>query len=520
MNDYLLVGAVAALIAAIHRAVILCVYRSWFRQGFAGDAAFHLAVVREIKKSGSYSGIPEFLIRDEPDSYPILFHRFASLFPSRLLERYSFIPNAVIWIVAVTMATLYAHYVAVQLFGFVGPRFALVFLVFFLMLASNLSLDMNGLNYVALSERLLSRFCCSAYFVSLATFISYGDTVSLVVAIVTGTLAMMSSMFGRQTMAFVNPIAAVLALNGWPIVLLAGSFLGALLLDRGYFLRGLRHMAWYSHAYRNHTKHSRYYRLGLSRFTDLKIVFGRGKGWRSRIYELEHHEPSRLAFRYPEMLLMLFFAAFFPGQVTWPELAIAIASCIIYFATSTEALRHFGEANRYIEFALWLIPALALTRLVMLGSVPTWVWLLYGAWTCAVTIRKYGAWFSLSFPAKDRLAEFIAPLNLGPAATLFTVPFSLGAAIHVRTQCRVLMYQGSAVNLGLYEKFMEEIPYLKREWQKLATEFAVSYIISERSYLDVMKSLLGWEYDFSTLRKVAEDDRYVAYQVSLAGTSR
>ena len=77
-------------------------------------------------------------------------------------------------------------------------------------------------------------------------------------------------------------MVALIALSGWPLLVLAGSVLGALIVDRGYFLRGLRHMMQYSHAYRNHTKHSRYYKLGLSRFVDLKKVLGRGGGLASQ----------------------------------------------------------------------------------------------------------------------------------------------------------------------------------------------------------------------------------------------
>jgi hypothetical protein len=190
------------------------------------------------------------------------------------------------------------------------------------------------------------------------------------------------------------------------------------------------------------------------------------------------------------------------------------AALAVYVATSTPALRHYGEAVRYIEFALMLIPPFILAKYVVAGQIPVVIWLGYGAWIIVSAGKKYRDWSGLSFPARDVLGDFVAPLQLNAGATVFAVPFSLGAAIHARTECRALMYQGSAVNLSLYEKFMEEIPFLKRDWRSLATEFKVSHIICERSYLDVIKSLLGWEYDFSTLEKAAESDRYVAYRLA------
>ena len=202
MTDYVLIGLIAAVLAGLHRTAVLWIYRSWFRQGFAGDAAFHLAVVRQIKQTGSYEGVREFLIRDEADTYPILFHRLAAVFPLRVLERYPFFPNAAIWIFAGTACALYAQYVGTRLLGQHGLLFAFTFVLLWLSLASNLALDMNGINYVSLSERLLARLCCGAYFMTLTVFLDFADWFSFVAAVALGTMALISSMFGRQTLLF------------------------------------------------------------------------------------------------------------------------------------------------------------------------------------------------------------------------------------------------------------------------------------------------------------------------------
>lgn len=516
MSEYIFIGLVAALAAAVQRVAVLWVYRSWFRQGFAGDAAFHLAVIRRLKQAGHYDGIPEFLIRDEADTYPILFHRIAALFPLRLVERLPYLPNAVIWTVMTSAAALYVHYVSSHLLGLAGPQLAVTFLLLFLGLASNVALDMNGLNYISLSERLLARFCCGIYFLMLAVFMTFGEWPSFAAAIVFGALTLISSMFGRQTIFFLTPVVCLLSLDVWPLAAVAASLLGAAIVDGGYFLRGLRHMSQFSHAYRNHTKHSRYYRLGLSRFINLKTVFCRGTALRWRIYELEHNEPTRVVFRHPELILLVVLQLFWPGPATISEIAVVAATLVIYVATATAALRHYGEAGRYIEFALWLLPVFVLSKYAVLGALPKAVWLAYGAWVVVTAFKKCRDWSSLAFPGGDVLNEFVAPLQIDRNATIFTVPFSLGAAVHARTGCQALMYQGSAVTLGLYEKFMEEIPFLKRDWKALATEFHVSHIICERSYLDAMRPLMGWEYDFSDAVKIAENDRYVAYRSTIS----
>lgn len=513
MSDVILVAVMAAAAAGVHRAVLLWIYRSWFRQGFAADAAFHLAVIRRIKATGGYDGIPEFLIRDEPDTYPKLFHRLAALFPLSAVEKYPYLPNAVIWVLSTVVCTCYAHYVGAELLGRQGTQFALVFLVIFLSLASNLSLDMNGLNYISLSERLLSRACCGLYFAALTMFMMYGDWPSFAVAVLCGGATLVSSMFGRQTIFFVTPLLCIFAFSLYPLAALVGAVILAFAVDRGYFWRGLRHMRQFSHAYRNHTKHSRYYQLGLSRFVRPSVLLSRGARISGRLHELENNEPTRLLFRNPEIFLMIVLIAAWPPYVGWPEVATLAATLAVYVGTSTAALRHYGEAGRYIEFALFIVPPLCLAKYAVQAWVPGLLWLAYLVWLVLITGRRYFVWSRLKFPEADQLKAFLDPLGLGQESTLFTVPFSLGGAINVRTGSRALMYQGSAVTLSLYEKFMEEIPYLKRDWKRLSAECGVTHIVCERSYLDVMKTLLGWEYDFSEALKIAESPRYVAYSV-------
>jgi hypothetical protein len=509
MIDYIVVAVAAAIIAGATRLVFLSRYANWFSQGFAGDAAFHLAVVRELKRRGGYAGVPQFLIKDEPDSYPILFHRFAVLFPLRLVERYPYLPNLVLWVTLSTGAALYTQYVAESLLRVEGPTVGLAFVAIYCGLASNLSSDMNGINYFSLSERLLSRFACGLYFAALAVAMTFGDAVSFVLAVLAGTVTALSSMFGRQAIAFTTPLVSLIAIDLHPLVVLAVSALGALVVDGRYFVRGIRHMVLFSHAYNRHTKHSRYYKDGLSRFTDWRLVFGRSAAIIQRVTELEGHEPTRILFRYPELFLLGMLSISHGATITSPPVAIVLATFLVYVATSTKALRQFGEANRYMEYNLWILTAMALAEHV--AAIPIVAWLAYGAWLAFVTRRKWKYWRALNYPESDRLLALLAPLCLNDEHTVMTVPFTLGAAVCVRAPCRALMYQGSAVTLALYEKFMEEIPFLKRDWRKLAREFSVTHVIAEKAYLTVMQDLVGWEYDFSALPTLAENDLYVVY---------
>lgn len=510
--EFVAAGVLGLVLGAAQRAVVVALYRKWFRQGFAGDAALHLAVVRELKR-GRYTGIPQFLIKDEPDSYPILFHRFAALFPMRVVEIHPYLPNLVLWSLFTGIAGLYAQYVGSVLLQLDGIGFAAVFIGLFLTLASNISLDLNGLNYISLSERLTARVSCGLYFAALAVWLRYHDPVSLAVVAGAGTAAGISSMFGRQAVAFVTPVVAVILLDPRPLVGLVLAVLGSLAVDRDYFLRGIRHMVEAARVYNRHTKHSRYYRLGLSHFLDVRELLRRRVSPDWTLTQLETREPTRLLFRYPELLLLAAVWFHHGAGLADPAVAVVVATLVVYVATSTAALRHFGEANRYIEYNLCVLAPMALAAAALSGWITQDALAIYACWLLIVVLRRYQVWWRLSYPERDVLRQFIEPLRLGHEHTLFTVPFNLGSAVSARAPCRAIMYQGSEFTIVQYQKFFEEIPFLKRDWRTLAGEFGVTHIIAEKSFISSAKTLMGWEYDFSALRVLAETDRYIAYAV-------
>jgi hypothetical protein len=511
MLAYLLVGLFAALLALPTRLLLLFTYRKWFRQGFAGDAAFHLAVVRELKRDRHFAGVPYFLIKDEPDSYPILFHRFAAMFPLPVIERHPYLPNLVLWMLSTIVAALYAQYVGANLLHRADGTVGLIFALLFCALASNLSSDMNGINYFSLSERLLSRFACGFYYAALATAMTFGDAPSYLLCIAAGAAAALSSLFGRQAVFFVTPLVAVIALDITPIVLMGAAAVAAFAIDGRYFTRGIRHMIGFSRQYNLRTKHSRYYKLGLSRFVDWRLLLRRGIALGVRLHEMESHEPTRIVFRYPELIMLLGLWLFSDVHIGRAVIALVAATLVVYVVTSTERFRHLGEANRYIEYNLFLLLPLTLAILASERVISAAIWAAYAAWLVFVTWRQWRRWSQLRYPDHDRLRELLVPLHLKPTDTAFTVPMSLGAAVCARATCRALMYQGAAFTLELYDKFLEEAPFLKREWKKLASEFDVTHIIAEKGYLMAMKDLVGWDYDFTGLPVVAESDAYVVY---------
>jgi hypothetical protein len=505
----------SAVILFVQRCFLILAYFSWFRQGYAGDGAFHFAAVRELRRAGRYAGVSEFLMRDErePDTYPILFHRFAALFPFSVISRRPYVPNLVIWTLFGTLAVAYAYYVGSSLFRTSGFAVSSIFLLVFLFSASNLSLEANGLNYISLSERLLARFASAFYFAAMAVGLSFDDRLSLGISVVAGTISLITSLFGRQALAFVTPFVALFTGRPEPLYIFGLSFLGACILDRSYFLRGLRHQVLFSRAYNRIVKKSPYFRPALSRFIDLRKVFGRGTPMFTRIYEFEHGEPIQFLIRQPELILVVFLTGWH-AELGRPLSAVIVSSLVVYALTTTSWLRHFGEAIRYLEYCLWLLLPLMLSVYFIEGDrLPSVVLILYGQWIGFFASKRILDWWAFPLPFRDEMAELVEHVGIRANDTVFAVPHNLGADVSVRCGARALNYQGVAVTEWVYEKFVEEPPLLKRDWRTLAREFCVTHIVADKRILSTMGDVVGWEYDFSSLPTVGETSLYIVYSV-------
>jgi hypothetical protein len=514
LAQWILLGV---LIAGVVRGFSLYWYGNWFRQGLMWDQAFHYAVVTHLQAGRRYEGVPAFLMKDEPDSYPILFHRFAALFPARTLRRMPWLPSFVLYCASTGLAAAYAHYLNATHIGASTPTFELGFIALYCLGVSNFVFNGNAILYLSLAERLLGRLTTSWYFFALAAALGFEDRPSLFIAVLAGGLAGISSMFARQAIAFTTPLVALFLIDPRPLAVLAGAFALALVLDRGYFLRGLRHMVEFSRAYLHYTKRSGWMKPALSRFLDWRKVLGPGMPLRMRLNELQVMEPTRAILHHVDVLILIALVVVAPFAALRPYAAIVAASATIYLLTSTAALNHLGEATRYLEFSLSLGTAFFLAASIALGSSTpaALAVVLLVSWTAAFSAWNLFNWYRFERHAEtDELEVFVSGLRLGEGDTVFPVPFTLGGSIHIRApETRVLMYQGSAVSRKVYARFCEDVPFLKRNWGELFREHSVTYVIALKYALQEMKRLVGWEYDFSGLQKVGESERYVAWRL-------
>ncbi len=479
-----------------------------------GDSALHYAIIGTLRRNGRYSGVPEFLMHNEPDTYPIAYHRFAALFPDDLLKRQSYLPSLLIFATGVAAFVVLVAYVVSIYLGQNGFAVAGLSVGLYITAMGTVVHNGNAILYLALSERLLARMLSSLFFMLLVCAMAFDDRLLLALAIVVGSVIGITSMFGRQTLWFVVPLFALFAWDLRPLLAMAGAMVGSILLDRGYYLRGLRHMYTFWLTYSRISKHSRYVKSSLSRYVNWRVVLSPWTPLNARITEMEAYEPTQLIFRFPEIFLLGIFIFMDRSGVLSPLIPLIAAVLVVYGLTATPVLRQFGEAARYLDYCLWMVVPFQLALCLVKPHDASMDVLLAGyfVFCFAMMVRLALLWSRFPVPAEDKLLKLLAPLDLGPKHVFFPIPFTLGSSAVIRTAgASAIMCQGAAITPDLYERYCEETPLLKRDWSGLFDQFGVTHVVALNSILSLTRNLVGWEYSFDGLIKVAEDEVFVVY---------
>ena len=498
-------------LSVVPRIILIIANRNWFKQGFMGDSSIHWVLVKAIKGNRNFDLIPQYLIGQEPSSYPRSFHHFAALFPIELLKRNSWLPNLV-------------------LFGFFGGAFAvcawhfaslanlpnlqttLLASALFVFSLSNLTTDGPAIAYLKLSERLYARLFGGAYFAAMAIGIDFDNEYCLIISAVSGAIAGTASTFGRQAIWFVTPLVSLFLLNWTPLLLMAVATLGSILLSGKQLFRGVKYTILLWKTYSSHTKKSKVQNEVLSKFLDFRLLLGPGQTWKKRIQELLLREPTRAIFRYPELILFFIAWAYFGHTPSPAILAVVLSSVLVYVLTSTKALNHLGESYRYLEYNLLVLLPFFFAEVVASDErmMTSAIGMLAYCLPLSILVGCFLRHKKLS--NHDMLGEFLEQAEIGDDSVVFPVSMRLGADVCARVNCKSFWWQPGNVTREIFDHFIEEYPHLKKDWKPLASEFGVTHVIASKRDLE----MIDWNYDFSELLKIKENDRYVAYEVPQA----
>lgn len=518
--NYVALAVAAAVVALAFRSLLIYVHRDFYRQGFAGDSSVHFVIIRHLRRSPREAYVEQFLIRPAPMSYPTAYHRFCGLFPLAVIERRAYLPNLVLFTLAVSAFVVYFRYVESALLGNSDWRPVLIASVVAMAAPTNWVFSGPSYAYIMLSERLLGRVSSAAFILLAAVAAATGDALSAALAVAAGTLALVSAVFARQLLWFVTPILSLLLFDIEPLALCVLAFVAALLLSRAHFLRGLKQTVLQWRDYAVHTKRSPVMRANLCRFADWAWL------WEVRFHPREltrralMYEPARSILRYPEITLAfgLCVAAIVTTQGVLHSIALALAAAIasaalVYVATTTERLNHLGESYRYLEYGLYFVAPAAAGWLS--GAVPRSIdaigFLWFGLATLAApwfAYRVFSRW--MKWPDRDVFGDFLRQMDLPAGAVVFPIGVQVAGDVCARrSDAKSFWWQpGSSLTEEVFREFIEELPFLKRDAGPLIEKYGVTHAICDKGVLQYLR----WPIHLPGMRRYAENERFIGFR--------
>ncbi len=513
MESYFVIFFGGFLISLLYRSMIIYFYKNFFKQGFVGDSSVHFGIIKQLKKNWSSKRIEQYVIPNEL-TYPLAFHHYCNLFPLNLLSRFSFIPNILIFSLFFGLYSSYLHYLESEILNRNDYALLLIGGFFFLFSISNLQFRGPEVAYIKLSERLLARVGTGLYFLFIFIYLVYGDKISGIFSICVSTIPLLTSKFARQLMIVSSLLLSVIYLSIYPLIFFGLSFILAFLISGRYFLKSFQHGLKFINIYNLFNKKSRFVKPGLSNLLNLKFVFNRiRKGAFSELFfHLRTREPSRSIMYFPE-IVFLFGVSFlndFALSVFLFKPIIVIL--IIYLITSTKKFNHLGESYRYIEYGLFFYLPFSVALLLVQISDAENVQLNILSYGLSVLILLFLLTVHQrpNYPESDLFSSFLEKISLKGSDVVFPIGMRLGADLCARASCSSFWWQpGGITDPVLYKEYIEEYPYLKRNWQNLFKKHSVTHVICRKSSLD----MVPWNYDFSNLKLVHEDKNYIAYKM-------
>ena len=182
--------------------------------------------------------------------------------------------------------------------------------------------------------------------------------------------------------------------------------------------------------------------------------------------------------------------------------------------TLTERFNHLGEAYRYIEYNFTFFVPIVIGLTFIEHTEQINFLYAYLSFTLAVILIRYTVQIKLADVGNSRrneISQFIQETGIEGPAVIFPVSMRLGADLVARRDdWKTFWWQPGTISEQIFDEYIEEYPFLKRDWKPLAVRHGVTHIFVDKRQDTRMKS---WQYDFSGEEKIAENNNFVAYRV-------
>lgn len=511
MIEYLFILLLFLVIIILSKLLAIKMYSKYFSTGFVGDSSFHIVLCRELNKNHNIKSVSQYMPNDIEMTYPTLFHRLCSKFPSEVIYDYQWLPNLIVQLFSYISSIGICFYILFRQNTFSLEVFIL-FSIILTFIPSNFIFERDDANYIKLSERYLARVTSSLGYSTSALGMLINDPFLLIISVFFWTTSILTSKFSRQIFLFELPLLSLFLMDYRGLIIFFISSTISFLFGGKRLWHSMLHMFNHLNTYRLKTRYAKIVSTYIQSLSSLQNQLRKSNTLREKLQILTLINPARFFFHYPEIICTMIFSLAYshPFFSTFKLAIIFTIPIFIYIATSTKYFNYLGEGYRYLEYSFYHLPAfICILWIPIYPKIIYFVFLIFVI-NIFIISNIYLPLFKTQQSTKDILSIFLNKLNLENNVVIYPITARTGFDIAARrSEWKVCLWQPG--NFESTADVIEEYPFLKRDWWPLFKKHKVTHVICQK----VALSYIDWKYPFEQLNLIYEDSNFAAYSVPL-----
>jgi len=372
--------------------LVRALFRLRYPKAMGSDVWFHLHAAEEIHENGHK--IPDtlrgFLI-ETPFDYPPLIHYLLSFMSRERREKLEPFFGSTVDTIQAIVLFLFTQYISGSFeIAFVAGAF---FAFFPLLLKADARVFF-------LSPRPAGELFTSLAIIFSLFYVWFGNFPSILLAVVFLSLVFLSSKFGAQAVILIYVLMSVLLLNPYFLLILLSGFILAVVLSLGHYLKVLSGHIRHTRFYKNTIVHKHSWTKQISAREKTSMTDEEVGAKTFAVHLLKN--PVIFVLSHSPLIVILALIGIMDRSILLNDmynlslLAWIFASFIPVLVVTLKPLRFLGEAERYLEYGVIPMCALAPMALFALSNVGLWV-LLFVAFLYSIIL----VWINYRLAAKE-----------------------------------------------------------------------------------------------------------------------
>jgi hypothetical protein len=468
--------ALLFMFAIIFRSLL----RIKFSKAIDSDTYYHLYLINYIRKFGLSILIEKKrFIKPFGLNYPWMMHLFISFFPKKFNMFFERFFNPFLD----SLFTLFLYGITFNITD--SNTQALIVTILYIFTPAMFTTLSSGPRIKSFTPRLFGEIVGVMMFIFEYLYFVNDNYIYLVLAIIFAEFAYLSSKFTVQAIVFISIILFLFTFDIEYLVVLFSGFLLSIILSRGKYLevlkQQLQHLKWYF--IRNIQG-----KMSVSDRNSFKILI---EYFKTKIYKkivstlLFHNTFIIVLTRFPLVYLALYFIYESYNTNGILELLdyFIISSFIIFFISSLKWFLFIGEAERYLNYAVFFV-LLKVTLFFEEHLFYLYAFIVYGLLFYILDFFLLNK-KSNNISNDDLLISWLN--NQTKELNIATIPYHLGGwrIVYDTKHNRLFMGGWSIENKALFSKYEKKYPFLDiNKADKIIDEYNLDYIFYNKQALD------------------------------------